>query len=340
MGAGGLRPNLLLRSGHFIDSLIDATGLSFDALEERIRVNQYERVGLLAPDYETVRDYFRLHRSVAFEPRVGRTEDGAGGPSKTSRSPPRKAPWLLAAELEFPGCSYAFFHPLGDLLFGRFESSYYWGKYFETIPVEWIEREEVAGNCEFAQELREMNKAKERRVHRVKPPTPNDKLDSIRHPLLRLRPPHKTNLFSRTGLSPYWDRRFRSVDEEVSVAAEETSLDAFTAIFGLALEAAEIGDIARFYTAREATFDYFPRLEAAPGCRRISGAVKVFVEGHFESNIRLRRYMYSDYFGYGLPISWRAQLAPRLIARTYDRFGLDQEGVTLLDVDLGGCDTG
>lgn len=68
------QPTLYLRSAYFIDSLRAASGQGFLKLEKRIRQNQYEAVGLAAPELETIRDYFRLHRSVAFEPR---NSDGA-----------------------------------------------------------------------------------------------------------------------------------------------------------------------------------------------------------------------------------------------------------------------
>lgn len=97
-----IKPTLYLRSACFIDNLKEITGEGFPKLEKRIRENQYDAFKLPAPATETVRDYFRLYLPVAFEPTRKVTSN----------------PWLLAVELEVPGSSAAFFHPLFDLLFG------------------------------------------------------------------------------------------------------------------------------------------------------------------------------------------------------------------------------
>jgi len=139
------QPTLFLRTAYFIDSLCEQTGMNFEGIEERIRNNQYIAYGLDAPAYETVRDYFRLHRSVAFEPRLGRDGNTPGQQSERIFQRDRKAPWLLAAEAEFPGSSFSFFHPLFDLLFGRLESSAFWASHFNKIPESWINQEEAEG---------------------------------------------------------------------------------------------------------------------------------------------------------------------------------------------------
>jgi len=205
------QPSLFLRSGYFIDNLKSSTKLGFEKIEEVIRMNQYNEgkrcVGsyLLAPPYDTVRDYFRLYRSVAFEP----------------NEKANFAPWLLAAELEFPGSSSAFFHPIFDLLFGELESSFFWSSHFRSIPEKWIEVARARGDTKIAHEWELMNQSARSRKHRTKPSTALDTLSLVHLSLLRLPSEIKDVLFEGNGSAPGWSRRYLSPETEILLPRTE-----------------------------------------------------------------------------------------------------------------------
>lgn len=301
------QPTLYLRSAYFIDSLRATTGQGFVKLERRIRQNQYEAFGLTAPEPETIRDYFRLHRSVAFE---RRNSDGAS-PAADAKTPS----WLLAAELEVPGSSFAFFHPTFDLLFGLMESSVFWSAHFSKIPQAWIDEAKGRGDIALADEWETMNRALQKRLHRSRQTYEMDALSFIHLTMLRLPGHISAALFERKGLATTWARRYLPPQEEVQHLLGAGGLDAVAALFALTKESCEIGDMERFHLAKAATIQVLALLDKDPTCRRIRRPVRMLLSDELENKMYIRRYSRTLHHGFGLPLSWRAQLTPPLICR-------------------------
>jgi len=287
------QPPLYMRSGFFIDSLKASTGMGFEQLDKRVRENQYgtrgTTPGLPAPSVETVRDYFRLNHAVAFEP--------------NKKSP--VAPWLLAAELEFPGCSAAFFHPIFDLLFGTMESSFFWKSRFCRVPENWIEQAKARGDAQMAYEWEVMNQAVISRKHRSKPDITIDPLSFAHLSLLRLPAEIRDALFDGNGSTPNWTRRYNAATHEIGPLRKMCTMESLTASLALMMEAAEIGDHERFAASKDALLAQIPLLGSHPGCRRIKGQLRQLLV-HKCQEMYVREYNGFVHFGFGLPASWRA----------------------------------
>ena len=247
------QPSLYLRSGYFIDRLRAETGLGMVRLERRIRERQYEARGLTPPSVDLVRDYFRLHRAVAFEPRKGKSAT---------------APWLLAVELEFPGSSLAFFHPIFDWLFGQVESAIFWEAHFRKIPESWIADAERRGDVALVREWQAINRGQSKLRHRRKINAQLDDLALIHLSMMRLPEPIMSQLFERRGLTMGWTRR-HDEEREVQMLLENPGFDALCALVLLADEAAKIGDVRRFTLAREGATVLLVVMENYPGCQRV-----------------------------------------------------------------------
>lgn len=284
-------PTLFLRTAHFIDNLKEMTGEGFPKLERRIRENQYDAFKFPAPATETVRDYFRLYLPVAYEPTRKVTSN----------------PWLLAAELEVPGCSYAFFHPIFDLLFGLIESSQYWALHFGRIPQKWIERVEMRGDENMASEWKQMNRNLSDRKHRKRQRAQIDTLSFTHLSMMRLPTQIRDILFERKGLTPGWTRKYSSTKAEVAKIQSIRNIDGLAALLGLAHEAAEIGDTTRFYQAKIALIENLSVLDEKKAFRRISKLLKEHIISEC-NNLSPRRYSRMEFFGLGYPPSWRANL--------------------------------
>lgn len=288
------KPTLYLRSGYFIDNLKSQTNLGFEQIEERVRRNQYENPdrnpNLTAPDIETVRDYFRLHRSVAFEP----------------NQKAHIAPWLLAAELEFPNSSSAFFHPIFDLLFGELESSAFWSAHFRKAPQAWIDGMRSRGDEHIAQEWELMNKSIERRTHRSKPRSKMDTLSFAHLSLIRLPNFIRDELFDGNGSGQSWTRKYSSADIEIGHLQTIHSMESLAAMLALVMEAAEIGDVTRFNLSRKAYLKHMSFIDTDPACTRIKDCLKKHLI-HVACTLSLREYNGFVHFGFGYPISWRVR---------------------------------
>lgn len=294
-------PTLLLRSAYFIDNLRELTGQGLTRLERRIRENQYEAAGLHAPPIETIRDYFRLRRPVAFESQ-----------EKKAKYPP----WLLAAEIEVGGSSHAFFHPIFDLLFGQLESSAFWSMHFRIIPAKWIEDAEARGDTDTATEWRQMNEATRKRKHRSRQVHQLDPLSFVHLSMMRLPDAIRDSLFERKGLSSGWTRKYASPEAETLLLESIRTVDSLAALLALVKEAAEIGDMTRFHRAKAALLNHLSVLDELAPCRRIKQQLKAQIHFELDYNILSRRYQGTLYHGFGLPPSWRAHLIPSLIERS------------------------
>lgn len=279
---------LHLRSGYFIDSLKHKTGLNFEQIEARVRQNQYEKRNLPAPSFETVRDYFRLYRSIAFEP-----DQNA-----------HVAPWLLAAEVEFPESSSAFFHPIFDLLFGTLESSAYWSAHFSKAPQVWIDDLRKSGDECIAHEWEQMNLSLERRTHRSKPRNKMDRLSFVHLSLIRLPNSIRDALIDGNGSNPNWTRRYSSASEEIEHLKTIHSLESIAAMLALMMEAAEIGDVIRFNLFRKAFLKHLSFIDTDPACVRIKEQLKRHLI-HSARDLSAREYNGFVHFGFGYPVSWQ-----------------------------------
>lgn len=284
------QPGLYLRTALFVDALKSRTGLGFEATWKQVDESQYQKYGLKGPSLETVRDYFRLRRSPAVDPQQSETP-----------------PWLMACELEFPGSSYFFFHPIVDLLIGQLESSVKWQTRLQKIPAPWIEDLVAKGEQQRADEWKEFNRGLVAKRGRPSKIAPIDPLSFIHLSLMRLGDPEFSILFSRTGLAITHARSFGPIDQEILLLSEKKSLDSVAAKVGLALEAGEIGDMNRLHVARAAVRDDLPSLVHLEPCRR----ARDFLAALIESNclrVPARRYKATLHHGFGLPATWRAKL--------------------------------
>lgn len=281
------KPTLYLRSAFFIDHLKEMSRLGYTELETRIRVNQYERFGFFAPSEDTVRDYFRLHRSVAFEP----------------NQKSKNYPWLLAAEMEFPGCSIAFFHPIFDLLFGSLESSAFWDAHFNKIPENWINEATQRGWSEMAEEWSMMNLAKERRLHRSKKISGIHDLRFIHQSMLRI-PAIRDTLFTQ-HIKGQYARLYENISDELNAFLALNPIDHITAILLCAKEAELIGDHTRFKAAQTAALKHMPLLRTNKSCLRIQPELSKHIL-EFLDGIAVPQYSIRYIHGFSMPASWRA----------------------------------
>lgn len=281
------KPTLYLRSAYFIDNLKSVSGLGITKIEERIRINQYVHFRLPAPSPEVVNDYFQLKVSVAFEP------------TQYHKGPP----WLLAAELEFPGCSYAFFHPMIDLLFGKLESAAFWGAHFSKIPEEWIEQAKNHGWLQMAEEWQQMNEALQKRAHRKKIGDSTDLLSFIHMSLLRL-PKISDILFSKSSISSRYIRNYADPINEINSILAFKSLDGIAALFALASEGAVIGDSKQHQQAKNALINFLPEFENRKEYRQIYPTLAKHIKEQLE-DMSVRSYSTTNVHGFSLPASWR-----------------------------------
>lgn len=293
-----------MRSGYFVDTLKAQSKLSYPKLERRIRENQYESHGIRAPSEATVRDYFLLRRSVAFEPK--------------SKSP--SAPWLLAAELEFPGVSLAFFHPLFDLLFGTLESTYFWQAHFSRIPQQWIDDARKCDDQAMANEWEAMNASLEERKHRTRPKQHLDRLSFVHLSMMRLPESISSRLFTRDGLAASWARVYGPIENDIAFLAEIDSLDAIAGLVALAEEGAQIGDMSRYQTAKYVLRGRIEKIRCFPGCKRIWDSLEFLLSRHIDGELFPRRYTGTLRTGFGLPVSWRTALAAGLQAEFLENY--------------------
>lgn len=286
---------LFLRSGYFIDNLKKQTKLTFEQLESRVRSNQYENrrrnddPSLSAPAYETVRDYFRLYRSVAFEP----------------NEKAEFAPWLLAAELEFKGSSFAFFHPIFDLLFGQIESSHHWSAHFHMIPKSWIADAKARGDTQIAQEWELMNESTLARKYRTKQSVQLDTLSFVHLSLLRLPDEIRDALFERESNYPEWSRKYSSPEVEIAHLQSISSMESLAALLALMMEKTEIGTAAILTIFKRALIKHMSFMDNDPACDRIKDELKTHIIMKC-SEVSTRSYSSYLHFGFGLPVSWRA----------------------------------
>ncbi len=268
------------------------SGLGPKALEKRIRENQYEKYQFRPPAQDTVRDYFRLRIPVAFET-----------PQKISSSP-----WLFAAELEFPGCSRAFFHPIFDLLFGWPESAAFWRDHFSRIPDQWIQWAEKQGNLALVTDFKGNNSRIKQRRHR-KHIRPNvSPLRFVHTCLLHLPEQVRGHLFERNGLASGWARTYKSAKIETRKMKSFKNLDGLAGLLGLAKEAAEIGDRERFSQARQSLVEHLAVLDQNALYSKIASKLKQHVMEDL-SQLSPHRYHMAEVFGAGYPIGWRIYLA-------------------------------
>jgi hypothetical protein len=278
--------SLYLRTAFFIDSLRARTGLGYTKLDKIVRDNQYEAYGLRAPSHDTVKDYFRHKRSPSVDNKALDTQ-----------------PWLIACELEFPGSSYNFFHPLFDLLLGQIESSIKNREKAQLIPVEWIKKIIEIGNFSLADEWKRHNETVKKNRGRPKKTLVDDKLRFIHLNLMRLAEPVFSVLFIRTGIAITYARRYQPIEVEIKLLIESKSMESIAALVGLVLEAAEIGHMERFHKAKFALIENLSILDDIQGCRKINSKIKTLIHD-FCLSTTTRRYNKSLNQSFGLPVTW------------------------------------
>lgn len=286
-----LKPSHFSRTAYFIGWLKEKTGRGHISLEKQIRINQYDRYDFEAPAKDTVRDYFRLRRSPAIDPQRANTP-----------------PWLFAAELEFPGAAYAFFHPLFDFLFGQMESSRKWSENLERVPEEWILDAIHRGDKAHAEEWRAVNASLKKRRGRPPKKTTLVDLSFIHLTLMRLPNPIFSTLFEWIESEEMFARSYRPVEDEISSIQNYPSMDALAALVGLVYEAAEIGHMNRFHKAGKAVREHLRILDDLPECLSIRDGVKLLIE-KLCLEVTTRTYPAPGFWGYGLPETWRGSNA-------------------------------
>ncbi len=282
-----LKPSHFLRTAYFIDWLKKKTGQGNAALEERIRNNQYEKFGMKAPAADTVRDYFRLRRSPAVDPQNGTTP-----------------PWLMAVELEIPGSSYVFFHPLFDFLIGRMESSQKWLEKLERIPEVWIHEAKKRGDTNLAEEWLSFNAALIKKRGRKRKQPALSSLSFIHMTMMRLPDPFFPILFKWSEPEKSFARTYSPIDEEIRAIQYYSNMDALAALVGLVYEAAEIGNMDRFHKARKALREHLGVLGELAECRSVRDELKPLIKS-FCLETPIRTYPSPQFYGYGLPATWR-----------------------------------
>lgn len=290
---------MYIRSGYFIDRLKTITGQGLLRLERRVRENQYERFGLVPPSIDTVRDYFRLHRNIALDPKIKR---------------PSSPPWLLAAEREVPGASYDYFHPAFDLLWGRVCGGVFWRKEIQKIPKEWINDERTKGDEDTASEWERINKEVSRRRISARAPEPIDTLGFIHLSLMRISDTSPM-LFDRNGFAGTRARRYRPIKKDIREISALRSFDSVAALLGLMLEGAEIGDRTRQSAFRDALLSQLSVIDELQECRRIGKKLKSYINNFIDQGIVPRCYGCASQSSLCWPDSWRFLEANRLLQK-------------------------
>lgn len=291
---------LRMRTAFCLDSLRQATGLGVGRLESRIRLNQYEAHGLSAPSPATVKDFFLLRRCPAV--------DG------TRRDQPS---WLFAAELEFPGVAFNFFHPIFDLLLEPIQSSPRWMTRMERIPQVWIDQAVERGDEMEAQEWKAFNAALEPKRGRPPRQAIIDPLTLVHLAMLRLPRDCSGHLFERTGLATTYARTYEPVDEEVSRLVGQGGAEALAALIGLVQEATLIGDRRRLSAARQGVRDHQRAYGLVPALARVEGPFMQLLESVQDQGVR--RYSTSDLIGSGFPVTWQARIYGDILERDHER---------------------
>ena len=295
-----LKPSHFFRTAYFIAWLQEKTGKGYAALEKQIRINQYDRNAVKAPAIDTVRDYFRLRRSPAIDPQQENIP-----------------PWLFAAELEFPGSAYVFFHPLFDLLFGQMESSIKWSENLQKIPKEWILEAANRGDKAQAEEWHAFNVNLLKKRGRKRKQAALVDLNFIHMTLMRLPEPYFSILFDCSEPESFesgamFARSYRPINEEIRLIQNNQSMDSLAALVGMVIEAAEIGNIDRFGKARKAVCEQLRVLNVLTECRSVREGLKPLIEDKCLEEI-VRTYSAPQFYGYGLPATWRGWNATRLL---------------------------
>ena len=281
---------LYLRTAYFVANLRQLSGLGAGRIEERIRRNQYAPYGLQAPSESTVRDYFLVRRSPAVDPQRG-----------------NEAPWLFAADLEFPGGAYAFFHPIFDLLLGQVDSSLPWRGRLQRIPDAWIDEAEARGDKDQANEWRHFNSISEPKRGRPSRREPHDQLAFIHLTMLRLPDVLRGQLFSREGLATTFRRRYLPIDDEVGCLRGRGDMEALSALIGLVQEAAQIGDSARLRVSKQAVTEHLAKHGFVSAAHRIERRLRFLIESEVCLGLQGRRYDAAEMLGFGLPATWRTR---------------------------------
>lgn len=283
-----LPPTLLFRTAFCVAFARKATGQSVGKIEERVRLNQYEKFSLRPPAAETVREYFKLRRNIAFDPLVKR---------------PKTPPWLFALDREVPGAAYHYFHPLIDLIWGKQESGIFWRNQAQIIPEAWINDEKQKGNTTLANEWHQQNIDTQKRRKRSLNDAPLNHLSFIHLSLLRIPEFGEGALFHKPGLAQGWVRKYASIETELNAISSRFDLDHLAACVGLTMEAAEIGHTDRFTAAKAATTKALQAIDLIPECKRVATPIKALI-ADFVANLQRRCYTGSSRYGFGWPASW------------------------------------
>lgn len=281
----------ILRSAHLLDKLIEETGLTWKQIDERVRLNQFERHGLDAPALETVQAYFKLTRPLTLDSQAD------GVPS-----------WLMAIAREFPGSHRKFFHLVFDILFGVEASKVRPAFLAARVPKQWIREETEAGHDDTADFLDALNrKIGDKAPQRRKEPARASAIEDAHRMMLRLPQPMLLTLFDRAGDSEHLVRSYRAIDQEVGQLLEHDCLDGLAGLLLLFRESAAMGDVHRFTVAKTAVEMYVPRLADLPECRRIYAQLSSVVT-NFCVVEAPPLYTLGMRFEAGLPPSWQRPL--------------------------------
>ena len=282
---------LLMRTAYCLGRLRQDTGLSVGRLERRIRRNQYEKNGLTAPSPDSVRDYFLLRRC----PAVDGTERGQ--PS-----------WLFAAELEFRGVAYRFFHPVFDLLWEPIRSSPRWIARMGRIPQVWIDEAMAKGDSQQVQEWEAFNEAVRPKRGRPRTQAADDPLTLVHLALLRLPRDVSGQLFERKGLASTYARMYRPFNEEIPPLVARPGMDALAALVGLVREAALIGDGKRMQAAKQALREHVRLHGVDAALARVERRFLQLIDEQASVNNEARRYSTPEIIGSGFPVTWQSKI--------------------------------
>lgn len=288
-------PSLRMRTDYFCDALKAQTGLSAKKIWTQINDRQYLHYEMNGPAWGTVHDYFRSREPLFVDFRQ------AG--KSTSNEVLDNPGWLMAAEMEFPGSSYAFFHPIFDLLFGTIYSQFKWELRFSRMPEKWIEEEERKGNIELAAEWRERN-AQLSKPGRRKDKKDFHRLDYIHNTLIRLPDQIFQALFCYEGSMVA--RTYAEINSTLELLAKDRSLEGLAAIFGLVRECQEIGNHTAYRAAKNILEVQLIILGERIEYKRIATILRDYLLKESRQDARCYSRYYS--WSYGLPASWRATL--------------------------------
>lgn len=81
-------------------------------------------------------------------------------------------------------------------------------------------------------------------------------------------------------------------------------MDSLAALVGMVIEAAEIGNVDRFVKARKAVSEQLCVLDELAECRSMRDRLKPLIENKCDEEI-IRTYPAPQFYGYGLPATWR-----------------------------------